>query len=272
MPFESVGTKHPLIAQTRRLARRRTERTAQSRFLIEGATMLAVALDADASIELVIRDGGAPLDDAVEALAERAAATGARLVELPAGAMSRVTDTVTPQPVAAVVAERRAELADALAGAAASQRPVLVLAEVADPGNAGTLLRSAEASGCSAVIFSGGVDPFGPKTVRASAGAVFLVPVVTEPELAVALEALGAAGLRRVGLAAHDGTPLDTAELTGPVAFVVGSEAHGLPDGVDGLLDLLVTIPLAGRTESLNVAMAATLAVFEAARQRRSSL
>jgi TrmH family RNA methyltransferase len=271
VPFESVGAKNPLIAQTRRLVRRRSERATQHRFVIEGATLLQVALDAEASVELVLRDGAAPLDDTTMALAERAARAGARLVELPTGIMARVTDTVTPQPLAAVVATPPADLTEALAEAVGRESPVLVLAEVSDPGNAGTLLRSAEAAGCAAVVFSGGVDPFGPKTVRASAGAVFLVPVISEPALAVALAALGDAGMRRVGLAAHDGAPLDQTDLTGPVAFVLGSESHGLPDGLDRVLDQLVTIPLTGRTESLNVAMAGTLAVFEAARQRRSA-
>ena len=145
-----------------------------------------------------------------------------------------------------------------------------MLAEVADPGNAGTLLRSAEAAGCAGVVCCGGVDPFGPKTVRASAGAVFLVPVVEVAPARHALASVGDAGIRRVGLAAHGGVPLDEVDLVGPVAFVLGSEAHGLPDGLAAALDEVVTIPMAGRSESLNVAMAGTLAVFEAARQRRS--
>ena len=198
-------------------------------------------------------------------------AAGARVVVLAPGGMARVSDAVTPQSLAAVVRRPNASLESLLTGAATLDRPLVVLAEVSDPGNAGTLLRSAEASGCAGVISCGGVDPFGPKTVRASAGAVFLVPIVEQPSLRLTLAALGDAGVRRIGLVAHGGQPLGEADVTGPVAFVLGSESHGLPDGLDRALDQVVTIATEGRGESLNVAMAGTLAVFEAARQRRST-
>ena len=237
--------------------------------MVEGATLVALALDAGAAVEVLMCDGAAELDDDDRAVAQRAAAAGARLVELAPGSMSRVTDAVSPQPLAAVVAKPTWALAELLADAVGRGRPLLVLADVNDPGNAGTLMRSAEAAGCAGIVCCGGVDPFGPKTVRASAGAVFLVPVVEHPQVRLALAALGDARIHRVGLAAHGGVDLDSADLRGPVAFVLGSESHGLPDGLDRALDEVVTIPMVGRSESLNVAMAGTLAVFEAARQRR---
>ena len=260
-----------MVAQLRRLSRRRSERAEQGRFLVEGSTLVGLALDAGATVEVLLRDGESPPEEAERVLAERAAASGARLVELAPGAMSRVTDTVTPQPLAAVVTKPTWALAELLADAASRGRPLLVLADVNDPGNAGTLMRSAEAAGCAGVVCCGGVDPFGPKTVRASAGAVFLVPVVEHPQVRLALAALGDARIHRIGLAARGGVDLDLADLRGPVAFVLGSESHGLPDGLDRALDEVVTIPMVGRSESLNVAMAGTLAVFEAARQRRAA-
>ncbi len=269
--FDSVGAKHPLVGQLRRLSRRRRERLDQGQYLVEGPTLLGVALDAGAPVELVVLDGGAGDDPTAAALATRAAAAGARVVVLAPGAMARITDAVTPQPLAAVVQRPTASLDSLLDGAADLDRPLVVLAEVSDPGNAGTLLRSAEASGCAGVISCGGVDPYGPKTVRASAGAVFLVPIVEQPSLRWTLAALGDAGVRRIGLVAHGGQPLGEADVTGPVAFVLGSESHGLPDGLDRALDQVVTIATEGRGESLNVAMAGTLAVFEAARQRRAT-
>jgi TrmH family RNA methyltransferase len=147
---------------------------------------------------------------------------------------------------------------------------VLVLAGVGDPGNAGTLLRSAEAAGATAVWATAGtVDLYAPKTVRASAGALFHVPVRDGLDGPAALDGLRAAGVRVLGTAASGGTPVDQADLTGPVAFVLGNEAHGL-DGVwAGAVDEWLTIPMVGRAESLNVAMAGTLLCFEAARQRR---
>jgi RNA methyltransferase, TrmH family len=270
-PSEAVGIKHPLVGQLRRLARRRRERVERAQFLVEGTTLVEVALDAGADVELVVRDTAAPVDDRVAAVLDRAATAGIRVVDLAPGAMERISDAVTPQPLAAVVHRATASLADGLEAALDQQRPVVVLAEVADPGNAGTLLRSAEAAGCAAVISCGGVDPFSPKTVRSSAGAVFLVPIVETESLRLTLAALGDAGVRRVGLAAHGGQDLAQSDLGGAVAIVLGSESHGLPDGLDRALDQVVTIATEGRGESLNVAMAGTLAVFEAARQRRSN-
>ena len=266
--FEPLAAKNPLVSQLRRLSRRRSARLTDGQFLVEGATLLAVALDAGAEVSLVIRDGGVPLSDELAELAQRAARAGARLVELAPGTMAKVTDTVTPQPLASVVSRRQITL-DELLAAGPPALPVVVLVGVSDPGNAGTLLRSAEAAGASAVVFCAGcVDPFNPKTVRASAGSIFLVPVVEDVDARVALAALGDHGVERIGTVARGGLALGDAPLGGPVAVVLGNEAHGLPEGLERVLDGVVTIPMSGRAESLNVAMAGTLMVFEAARRR----
>jgi TrmH family RNA methyltransferase len=150
--------------------------------------------------------------------------------------------------------------------------PVLVLVDVADPGNLGTLLRSAEGADCAGVACCGTtVDPFNPKVVRASAGSVFAVAIAdgragARDPVAV-LEALGRAGRRRLG-AASAGEPASRLDLTAPVAFVLGNEAHGLPEALRGRLDGSIAVPMAGAGESLNVAMAGTVLAFEAARQR----
>jgi TrmH family RNA methyltransferase len=270
--FEPVAAKNPLVANLRRLSRRRSARVEQGQFLVEGPTLIGVALDAGVAVEILVHDGSVALDPSTMSLAERAATTGARLLEVPEGVMARITDTVTPQPLAAVV-NRSPTTLDALLSDGAPSLPVLVLVGVSDPGNAGTLLRSAEAAGVSAVVFcAGSVDPFNPKTVRSSAGSIFQVPVVDGVPASIALEMLGAAGVRRMGTVARSGVPLEQAGLSGPLALVLGSEAHGLPDDLSAGLDELVTIPMAGRAESLNVAMAGTLVVFEAARQRRARL
>ncbi|MGZ4760364.1 MAG: TrmH family RNA methyltransferase [Acidimicrobiales bacterium] len=266
--FEPVAAKNPIVPQLRRLSRRRSARVEQGRFLVEGPTLVATALESGAPIELLLKDGGATLDEAGRQLAEQVVAAGARAIELPAGIMAKVADTVTPQPLAAVVARRTVSLEQVLAGGAPAL-PVLVLVEVSDPGNAGTLLRSAEAAGAAAVVFcAGSVDPFNPKTVRSSAGSIFHVPVVEGISARIALATLGDAGVHRVGTVARGGVGLAEARLGGPVALVLGSEAHGLPDGLHAVLDELVTIPMAGRAESLNVAMAGTLFAFECARCR----
>ncbi|HEX6569753.1 MAG TPA: RNA methyltransferase, partial [Acidimicrobiales bacterium] len=142
---------------------------------------------------------------------------------------------------------------------------------VSDPGNAGTLLRSAEAAGGGAVLFcNGSVDPYGPKCVRSSAGSVFRLAVARDGPAAAALAALAAAGVRSVATLARGAPPYDAVDLTGPVALVLGSEAHGLPAAVAVAADTAVTIPMAGRAESLNVGMAGTILCFEALRQRRA--
>ena len=267
--FEPVSAKNPLFGDLRRLSRRRSARVDQGRFLVEGATLIEVALDSGASLTHLLHDGGRPLVDADSALAVRVEATGARMIEVPDGVLARITDTVTSPPLAAVV-ERRPSTLEAVLADGAPTLPVLVLVDVSDPGNAGTLLRSAEAAGVAAVVFcSGSVDPFNPKTVRSSAGSLFLVPIVEGVDPTIVLAALGDAGVQRVGTVARSGRPLDQASLDRPLAIVLGSEAHGLPAGLAAGLDELVTIPMSGRAESLNVAMAGTLVVFEAARQRR---
>jgi RNA methyltransferase, TrmH family len=167
-----------------------------------------------------------------------------------------VASTESPQPNLAVVCIPQPVLDLAAAGL------VLVADGVGDPGNLGTMLRSAEAAGVDGVVLTAGsVDPFNPKVVRASAGALFRVPVLVSD-----LAAVRNGGLRTIGTSSHRGTAHTSADLTGRIALVVGSEAHGLPD--DALVDEWVTIPHHGRAESLNVAMAATVLCFEASRQR----
>jgi TrmH family RNA methyltransferase len=146
--------------------------------------------------------------------------------------------------------------------------------DVADPGNLGTLLRSAEASGCAGVVCCGGsVDVYNPKVVRASAGSVLGVPVVRgggaddEPDPVPVLDRLGAAGRRRYG-ATVQGQPATEVDLRPPVALVLGNEARGLPAAVLERVDGRIAVPMAGAGESLNVAMAGTVLLFEAARQR----
>ena len=147
----------------------------------------------------------------------------------------------------------------------------MVCVDVQDPGNAGTILRSAEAAGAGAVLFTGScVDPTNPKAVRASAGSLFHVGVVSGGNAVDVLAELGRCGFRRYAADARAGDTIDAVDLTGPVALVLGNEAHGLPTEIDAMLDGRVTIPMAGRSESLNVGMAASVMCFEVARQRRS--
>ncbi len=189
------------------------------------------------------------------------------VVELADGVLERVASTEAPQPPLAIVVMPEID-----AGLLESSAFVVVLDRVADPGNLGTILRSAEAAGADLVVITpGGVDPYNPKVVRSSAGAVFHVPVMT-----ATIEEVAAAGLELFGTSSHRHpgrtvTAHTEADLTGRIALVMGNEAVGLPDDWNddvGPIRSWVTIPHRGRSESLNVAMATTVLVFEAARQR----
>lgn len=197
---------------------------------------------------------------------------GARVFELAPGVMERVADTVTPQPVCAVVAAEETTLPDLLAAAPPGDRLYLVCADVRDPGNLGSVLRIAAASGSAGVITcAGSVDPSNPKVVRASAGAVFQLPVVRAPAATETLQSLRSAGVRVLGTTARGGTDYLAAELSGVVALVLGNEASGLTPGLEASLDEAVTIPMASGSESLNVAMTAAVLCFEARRRARSA-
>jgi TrmH family RNA methyltransferase len=217
--------------------------------VIEGPVLVREALAAGVDIEAVYVGPGAPQD-----LTEVAVP----VMSVAAGVVEKVATTVTPQPVLAV-ARIRPVAVDELAG----RSFLVVCARVADPGNLGTILRTAEAAGADGVVVTPGtVDAHSPKVVRSSGGALFHVPVVTAP-----LDALRGLGLPIVGAVAAGGRPYTKAPVERPLALVLGSEAHGLDDDERALCDLLVSIPHAGRAESLNVAMAAAVLCFEVARR-----
>ena len=233
--------------------------------MAEGPKLLEEALRAGAAVDTVFLDTGA--DPAHRELADRAGRHGATVVELDAGVLARVSDAVTPQPVAAVVAMLHVPLEALPVGGL-----TLVCAGVQDPGNAGTVIRSASAAGSGAVVFcEGAVDIYNPKAVRASAGALFHLPVAVGPATDEVLAHYRGLGVTTVGTVVDGGVDHDRVDWTGPAALVMGSESHGLPASLHDRLDQLVTIPMDGAAESLNVAMAATVICFEAARQRRAA-
>jgi TrmH family RNA methyltransferase len=199
---------------------------------------------------------------------DRAQSAGIRIYWLGPGVVEKVADTVTPQPLLAVVRTPEASL-DALTAATF----VVVCVDVRDPGNAGAVIRSADAAGADGVVCCAGtVDPFNPKTVRASAGSVLHLPVVAGGEPAAVLDVLKARGLRCLAAVAHGGTDYTSVDLRAPLALVLGNEGAGLPDTLGQKLDLGVTIPMAGRAESLNVSMAAAVLCFEVRRARSQML
>jgi len=247
------------------LLARRSARVEESLFVVEGAVLIAEAL----------RGGWDVLAQYRSADAAPVAGCTADDFVLGEGVLERVASTESPQPNLALVSRRTASLARvelATAGRAPTGTDaawMIFLDAVNDPGNLGTILRSAEAMGATGVVLgSGTVDPFNPKVVRASAGALFHVPVVEGASLAE----VKALGYRVLATSSHEEVAsrgLDDADLAGPVCIVLGSEAHGVaPEHVDSI-DGWIRIDHMGRAESLNVAMAATIISYEMARRRR---
>ncbi len=271
---EALGPRHNEIKRLRMLLRDPSARAAESAFVLEGPKLVADALRRGATFDAIFLGPGARAS--FHALLDLPRDDDVALFDLKEGVLEKLGSTRTPQPVLAVaVIPRRPAIGD-LSG----DGPVLVAVGIADPGNLGTLLRSAEASGAAGVVCCGeSVDVYNPKVVRASGGSVLGIPIVErrgtggagEPGDPVpVLAELAAQGRKRYGATAG-GTSLFTLDLTGPTAFVLGNEAHGLSERVLEHVDGQVSIPMAGAVESLNVAMAGTVLTFEAARQRTTA-
>ncbi|HEY4377496.1 MAG TPA: RNA methyltransferase [Acidimicrobiales bacterium] len=264
--LRSLSARNPRVVRLARLARRRADRREEQAFVVEGPVLVAEALAAAWPLEEAFVESSRGAEPSLAALVGRLEATGVPVWEVPDGALERAADVATSQGVLAV-----AGWPEAAAPTTDHTDLVVVLVDVGDPGNAGTLLRAAEAAGAGAVVFGGSsVDPTNPKCVRASAGAIFHVPVRVDADAVAVLHALGRAGFRRLATVVRGGPAYDEVDLTGPIALVLGSEAHGLSAGVLAATDEPITVPMAGRSESLNVAMAGSVIAFEALRQRRS--
>lgn len=235
-------------------------------FLVEGIRLVAEGIASGLRVEAVLWDvGTAELPaDIVTALQ----ASRVPVVELSPTAFAAVADTVTPQGVIAVVKRPDGRLAAALQGRAAAL--ALALDGVQDPGNLGTLLRSADAFGASLVgCGSGTVDPFSPKVVRASMGGLFRVRVSTEATGSFVQRWKSENGLGQVVSTAASSTTLCTeVNFCKPTLLLIGSEANGISDAVAALADVTVRIPMELQAESLNAAMAGSILLYEAYRQR----
>lgn len=263
-----LSATNPRIKRLRRLSGRRGSRLEEGAFVIEGPVLVTEAITTGLEIEAVY------VDERESQLITHFDALGAgrefEVVTVAAGTLANVLPATAGQPVCAVAPLGLASpLDDVVANAAAAGRPLLVLVDVADPGNAGTLVRVAEASGCGGVLFLGyTVDIYNPKVVRSTAGSVFRVPVAVEPDTDAAFVAIAELGVPLVAGVARYGTPHLAALLDGTVGIVLGNEAHGLPDELVAACDATVTITMDGPAESLNVAMAGTVLCFEAMRRR----
>jgi TrmH family RNA methyltransferase len=261
------------VRSVRRLAGR-SARERAGRFVAEGPQAVREALLAGAARDVYVTpDAAARHGDLLTA------ARAAGVVARPATAevLSAMADTVTPQGVLAVC-----ELVDVRLDQVLAARPrlVAVLAQVRDPGNAGTVIRAADAAGADAVVLTdASVDVHNPKCVRSTAGSLFHLPIVTGIRLSMVVAALREAGLVIHAADGAGGTDLDDLldaaaagapdGLAGPTAWVFGNEAWGLPGTDLELADRVVRVPVHGSAESLNLATAATVCLYASARAQR---
>lgn len=255
-----LSERSSTVAEAVRL-QRRTERAAAGRFLAEGPNL----------VEAAARHGAVDQVFATETAAQRyrTLLDGLAVTGVTDRAMKALSDTVTPAGLVAVCRMPAARLEDILA---ASPSLLVVASDIADPGNAGTLIRLADAMGAAAVIFAGdAVDPFNGKCVRSSAGSVFAVPVVSENDTAGVIDRLRAAGLQVLATTLDGDLTLDDAQplLAGPTAWLFGPEAHGLSEEVAARADRRIVIPMSGSVDSLNVAAAAAICLYQSARAQR---
>jgi TrmH family RNA methyltransferase len=254
------STNNPKVVGAVRL-RKRAFRDEDRRFLVEGAQGVREALAAEPpAIDALF------VDDELHELAIRARERGVDVVHTAGAVMDRLTSTVTPQGIVGV-----AGYIDVALHAVPPTGCAVVLHEVRDPGNAGTIVRSADAAGAAAVVFgAASVDVYNPKTVRACAGSLFHLPIVRDVPTDQAIDALRSTGHRILAMDAHGSNSLYTTDVSGPVAFVFGNEARGLPQELVASADATVRVPHGGAAESLNLAAAATICLFEHARRRGS--
>ncbi|MEV6650545.1 RNA methyltransferase [Streptomyces sp. NPDC051219] len=273
-PAELISPRSPRVAAARRLARRNF-RTKERRFIAEGpqAVREAVAHRADGEPTLIELFATPEAAERYAEIIDAARAAGVRVHLAHDDVLAEVSQTVTPQGLVGVC-----RFLDSPFEAILQARPklVAVLANVRDPGNAGTVLRCADAAGADAVVLTdASVDLYNPKSVRASVGSLFHLPVAVGVPVEQAVQGLQAAGVR---ILAADGaglddldTELDAGTMGGPTAWIFGNEAWGLPEETRALADAVVRVPIHGRAESLNLATAAAVCLYASARAQRAA-
>ena len=250
--------------------KKRKERDRDGVFVAEGERLVTEVPDRECK-ELYV---SASFHAAMSGETKRFFARHRRIAQVvPDAAFAKMSDTKTPQGILAVVRQRQYSLDALLAGKGAGTEPspagpVLILEEIQDPGNLGTILRASEAADVSFVILAGNtVDRYSPKAVRATMGSIFRVPVVRE-SLSCAAK-LKEAGYTIAAADTDGAVSYDAYNWTGKSALIIGNEANGLSEEAKQAADIMLKIPMAGKNESLNAAVCASVMLFEAARQRR---
>ncbi|WP_353987668.1 TrmH family RNA methyltransferase [Ruicaihuangia caeni] len=256
--------RSPRVRAVAKLSKGRARRET-GLFLIEGPQSVAEALayHAERLLELYATDAAL---DRHPHIIEAAVAAGIDVEETSEQVLAAMADTVTPQGLVAVCRQLEQSVDEVLE---AGPRLVALLHEIRDPGNAGTIIRAADAADADAVIFTGdSVDIYNPKVVRSTTGSLFHLPVIAEQDLTEVISRLSSAGLQVIAADVKGGDLLQAREagvLAKPTAWLFGNEAHGLSDSTLALAGSALKVPLYGRAESMNLATAASVCLYESA-------
>lgn len=257
-----TSAANPLVKRLRLLADRRHRRR-EGAFVVEGLQPVWRAVEAGWEIETLVVAPDLLDATAAAPMVARLEADGVPVARLTAELFARLSDRDGPSGLAAIVRGRTGLLAGLPAG-----RLYVALHEVGNPGNLGTVIRTADAVGAAGVVLVGATaDPFAPAAVKASMGSLFAVPVVHEPDLDAFLGWASAAGVRVVAASGHAAVAHWDAVWEPPVAVLLGSEGAGLPAAAIERADAVVRIPMTGTAESLNLAVAAGVLLYEAGRR-----
>ncbi|MHB8262852.1 MAG: TrmH family RNA methyltransferase [Acidimicrobiales bacterium] len=252
------------VRRLRDLSRNAEARREHGLFLVEGWKLVALAFDSSALVREFYLSENVAEDPSALRLVETAIARNIPVGVLSAPALERISGTISPQPV--FVLASRPETSESVLDKATF---TIVCADVRDPGNMGSIVRIAMASGADVVVAASGcADPYSPKAVRASAGGIFGMPVLEGMTAEQSVEYFHHYGTAVIAAAATGGVPYMEHSFEDPFALVVGNEGNGLPVSIARHMDASVTVPLANGVESLNVASACAVLCFEAVRQR----
>jgi RNA methyltransferase, TrmH family len=260
-----TSRQNPTVARFRALAD--SADSTGARVLLDGVHLVRDAHESGHSLELVAVSSSRMASETEEALvAQMLERSGVELVQAPDAVFAAMSPVRTPSGLIAIATRRPVSASDVCS---VSDALVLVAIDVQDPGNVGALVRTAEAGGMSGMFVTGAsANPFSWKAIRGSMGSTLRLPVVGDVPTASVMTCLKSGGIRSIAAVPRGGQDPDAIDWRGKVALILGGEGAGLPDSVTSNCDALVSIPMAARVESLNVAAAGAILIYAARRQR----